>query len=116
MDGAVTELTRERVLWALSMHKGASAGVHVDALVREICGETNAGLERDLRHIVEDLRDQGHHICAHPRTGYFIAATAEELEATLKFLRARAMASLKKEAAMRHVSLPELLGQLRLPT
>jgi hypothetical protein len=111
------ELNRERVLWALSMHKGAAAGVHVGALVKEICGETSPRLERELRHVVEELREeQGHHICAHPSTGYFIAATPEEVEATCKFLRDRALSSLKKEAAMRKVSLPELLGQLRLPT
>lgn len=112
----MTELTRERVLWALAMHKGASNGAHVEAIVREICGETSGRLEREFRHIVEELRELGHHVCAHPSTGYFIAATPEELEVTLKFLRGRALASLKKEAAMRHVSLPELLGQLRLPT
>lgn len=110
------DLTRDRVLWALSMHVGADNGVHVGDLVREICGETNARLEREFRHMVEDLRELGHHICAHPSTGYFVAATPEELEATCKFLRDRAMASLKKEAAMRKVSLPELIGQLRLPT
>lgn len=109
-------LSHDRVLWALSMHVGADSGVHVGALVREICGETNSRLERELRHIVEELREKGHHICAHPSTGYFIAATPQELEATCKFLRDRAMASLKKEAAMRKVSLPELIGQLRLPT
>lgn len=112
----MTDLNRESVLWALAMHKGADNGVRACDLVREICGETSGRLERELRHVVEDLRDQGHHVCAHPSTGYFMAATPEELEATCMFLRDRALGSLKKEAAMRHVSLPELLGQLRLPT
>ena len=42
--------------------------------------------------------------------------TAEELESCCAFLRARAMHSLMIEARLRRLPLPDLLGQLKLPT
>lgn len=110
-----TELNAVNVLWALSMHKGAENGIHAQHLVLEICGETSARLERELRHVIEALRDEGHHICATPNTGYFMAATDAELLQTVKFLHDRAMSSLRQAAAMQRVSLPDLRGQLRIP-
>jgi hypothetical protein len=72
--------------------------------------------KRHIRTLVTELRMDGIAVCGHPKTGYFIAATADELEATCKFLRSRAMHSLVLEARLRHVPLPELIGQLRLKT
>ena len=109
-------LTLNSVLDALSRHIGEKQGVRADRLVAEILGETNKHRERQLRDTVSDLRLAGYHICAHPRTGYFMAATAEELDRTCAFLYDRAMASLMQIAAMKKVSLPDLRGQLRLHT
>lgn len=72
--------------------------------------------ERLLRAHVNTLRNEGHHICAHPARGYFIAETAEELTNTCEYLYDRAMTSLQQIAAMRRVSLPDLRGQLKLPS
>ncbi len=72
--------------------------------------------ERALRSVVTELRLQGHHLCAHPRTGYFIAETADELLATLDFLEGRAKVSLQQSSAMRRTSLGSLFGQQVLPT
>ena len=72
--------------------------------------------DRTVRELVTELRFAGRGICGRPETGYFIAATAEELEETCGFLRERALHSLKLESQMRHVPLPDLLGQLRLKT
>ncbi len=72
--------------------------------------------ERQVRHLVTKLREDGIAVCGHPKTGYYIAATPEELEATCQFLRRRALHSLALESKLRHVPLPELLGQLRLKT
>jgi biotin operon repressor len=71
---------------------------------------------RHVRALVTELREQGVAVCGHPKTGYFIAQTPEELESTCQFLRSRAMHSLVLESKLRHVPLPELLGQLRLKT
>ena len=97
-------------------HIGQQNGSTASDLVRAICGTTSPGKERRLRHLVQELREQGHHVCAHPQTGYFLAATDEELDQACEFLYGRAMCSLKQISAMRRVSLPDLRGQLRLPT
>lgn len=110
------QLHRDNVLWALAMHRGEAAGVRAQDLVREICGESNARLERELRHVIEALRKDGHHVCGHPSSGYFIAATEEELTRTLQYLYHRAMTTLSQICAMRKVALPDLRGQLRLPS
>ena len=113
---ATTEhLTRDDVLWALRRHIGAENGASAATLVSEIRGATTPGHERALRHQIEELRRDGHHICGHPSTGYFIAASDDELVRTCTYLYSRAMTSLQQVAAMRRVSLPDLRGQLRLP-
>lgn len=111
-----TPLTRDTVMFALAMHKGEANGVRACDLVAEICGETSAALERQLRHLIEEMRREGEHICGQPSTGYFVAATDAELLRTVQFLHDRAMTSLTQAAAMQRVSLPDLRGQLRLPS
>ena len=111
------EITADDVLVALSRHIGADLGVGIAALTREVTGEpARPGAERAVRRCIEELRRAGHHICAHPSTGYFIAASEAELLRTCSYLYSRAMCSLAQVAAMRRVSLPDLRGQLRLPT
>lgn len=109
-------LTTATVLAALSRHIGHEYGVKGDVLVREITGVWSSVAERQLREIVVQLRLEGHHVCATPGHGYFLAANAEELDATCLFLHDRAMTSLKQIAAMKRISLPDLRGQLHLPT
>jgi hypothetical protein len=111
-------LTSTSVLQALSQHIGRNQGITAAQLVCEIlCLPVSDPVEeRRLRRIVEDLRREGHHVCAHPTDGYFIAATASELDDTCAFLYERAMTSLKQIAAMKRISLPDLRGQLHLPT
>lgn len=110
----MTDLTRDLVLWHLAMHRGRDNGVRACDLVREICGETSPGLERQLRHCIEELRLDGQHICGHPASGYFIAATAEELDHTCQYLHDRAIKSIRQIARMRKVAEPDLRGQLRM--
>lgn len=113
----MTPITTDTVLAALSRHIGAANGVRADVLVAEITGalSTPQG-ERELREIVVQLRNDGHHVCAHPGAGYFLAANDAELDASCEFLFQRAMTTLKQVAAMKRVSLPDLRGQLHLPT
>lgn len=99
------------VLAALSRHRGQHAGISVAALA-EACGLS----ERQVRKAVSELRDDGIAICATPETGYYIAATAEEIEGCCQFLRSRAMHSLHLESRLRNIPLPDLLGQLKLET
>ena len=110
------ELDKGLVLQALSRHLGKRNGSSASDLVKAICGRTSAAKERRLRSLIQELREEGHHVCAHPTHGYFIASTAEELDETCEFLYSRAMCSLVQISAMRRVSMPDLRGQLHLPT
>ena len=110
-------ITRHALLGALCMHIGRARGVTVTALAREVLGvEPSRGDERLVRRLVVELRLEGHHVCAHPASGYFIAETPAELDESIAFLRERALSSLQQIAAMKRVSVPDLWGQLHLPT
>jgi hypothetical protein len=111
------DLTHDTLLIALRSHIGRRYGVTATALCREVLGShPTSGDERHLRTLVVELRMLGHHVCAHPRDGYFLAANSEEMEETCAFLHARAMSSLGQESAMKRVSIPDLIGQGRLPS
>ncbi len=111
-------ITKQRVLNAFSSHIGRKKGIRAKNLVAEITGnwaERLFGAERQLRHIIVELRKEGHHICGSPSTGYFIAENEKELNETCEFLYHRAMTSLEQISKMKKTSLPDLRGQLRLP-
>jgi len=107
----LTAQDRARVLAALTIRPGKVNGITGADLAQIL--ELK---EREVRHAISDLRMEGIAVCGHPKTGYFIAANPEELEETCAFLRDRALHSLTLESKLRHVPLPELLGQLRLKT
>ena len=116
-------ITRDCLLDVLSRHVGAVHGCSIEQLTYEVtraCGSssypTSEGEHRRVRQLVSELREEGVAVCASPRTGYFIAATAGELEACCSFLRSRAMHSLTLESRLRKIALGELLGQLRITT
>lgn len=106
------ELTPETVLDALRARLGEHNGVSARELVIAITRRESAADERRLRQIIEKLRSDGHRVCAHPETGYYLAASDNELQRTLDFLYRRAMTSMRQIAAMNRVAMPELRGQL----
>lgn len=109
-------LKRAYLLDVLSRHIGRRNGVTASALVDELRArgiDTNA---RDLRECVVSLRNDGYHVCAHPSDGYYLAENDEELNQTCLFLYDRAMTSLTQVSRMKGISLPDLRGQLKLPT
>lgn len=118
----MSALSTATVLKVLSRHIGRENGATAEQLARELSGSAvplqslTTVLTRQLREAVVQLRLEGHHVCATPENGYFLAANAEELDATCIFLHERAMTSLKQIAAMKRISLPDLRGQLHLPT
>lgn len=101
----------DQVLAALAAHVGRGRGITAANLARAV--DTT---ERRLRRCISQLREDGIAVCGRPETGYFIAETAEELEESCQFLRARALHSLAIEARLRKIPLPDLIGQLHLPT
>lgn len=106
------DLTPATVLDALRARLGEQNGITARALVIEITHRESPADERRLRSIVEQLRSDGHRICAHPESGYFVAASDDELQRTLDFLYRRAATSFRQIAAMNRVSMPDLRGQL----
>lgn len=111
------QITASAVLAVLQHHIGRDNGIHVRDLVQRITGQpaTDAP-ERRVREIITELRMDGQHVCGYPSAGYYMAATPEELEATCEFLFGRAMTGLQQISRMKNVSLPDLRGQLHLPT
>lgn len=65
---------------------------------------------RTLRSIVSQLRDNSHPI-ADGEDGYFWATTPAELEPTIKKFHARALTAMRTEAALRHISLVQLMAR-----
>ncbi|MFT6552564.1 MAG: hypothetical protein ACJA1I_002620 [Zhongshania marina] len=114
----MSQISPERVLQVLSRHIGEENGVTVTKLAQEIADSmlVSAGDERAVRAAVVELRKAGLHVCAHPGSGYYMARDEAELVRCCKYLFDRAMCSLEQVAAMRRESLPDLRGQLRLPT
>jgi hypothetical protein len=102
--------SKTEVLNALSRHQGAGNGIGAKRLAEQL------GMPpRRLRTLISELRDgDGMAICGTPSTGYFMAVTPEELQASCAFLEHRALHSLRLLSRMKKVSLPDLLGQLRL--
>jgi len=103
------------VLAELCLHIGKAKGVTCKSLAMAIRGgyASPADLRR-IRYVVEALRLEGHHICAHPSLGYFIATTDKELNETCNYLVNRAMKSLAQVSRMKRISLPDIHGQMRL--
>lgn len=100
-----------RVLTELARHIGVERGIHVSDLAGEL------GVRRRLiRASISRLRTDGIAICATPREGYYLAATEEDLARSCAFLRSRAMHSLRLESRLLKIPLPDLIGQLKLPT
>lgn len=102
---------RALVLAVLSRHIGRGNGISVRGLEQQL-----DILPRQIRTLIEALRNDGHAVCGTPRDGYYIAATAEELDETFEFLYARAMCSLKQISRMKKIACPDLRGQLHLKT
>lgn len=95
----------------MAKHTGAARGIRADWIANQLHIP-----ERQVRNLVTQMREQGIALCGTPSTGYFIAANAAEVENTCQFLRDRALHSLRLEARLRGLTLPDLLGQMNLKT
>lgn len=110
------QITRQSVLVAMIHHIGKERGVRARDLVAEILGYQDAEEERRLRKVVVELRLEGQHICGLPGIGYYMAKNTQELNEGIKHLHDRSITGLRQAYAMRGVALPDLEGQLKLPT
>lgn len=102
--------TKTELLNALSRHQGRGNGIGA----RELAAELQIP-QRRLRLLISRCRDEdGVAICGHPSTGYYMACTPDELSESCAFLEHRALHSLRLLSRMKKVSLPDLLGQLKI--
>lgn len=107
----MSSLEPTNALNLLSHHIGKGNGISAKQVAHQLGVN-----ERHVRRLVETLRKDGMAVCGTPKDGYYIAASAEELEQTCEFLYARAMCSLQQISFMKKIPLPDLRGQLHLPT
>ncbi len=114
-SAALNPIRPAAVLAELAMRRGAANGIAARDLVFVLSGRFSAADERRLREVIEFLRQQGEPVCAHPSTGYHLAANPTEMDRTCEFLLMRAMASLEQISAIKRCALPDLRGQLGLP-
>ncbi|HEX9391512.1 MAG TPA: hypothetical protein VF928_09395 [Usitatibacteraceae bacterium] len=107
-----TSTTNAKILSVLSRHVGHGHGIGVGPLARLADVP-----EREVRRAVSALREEGVSVCAHPTTGYFLAANDKELDDyCIKFLKDRALHSLRLASRLKNIALPEMMGQLKLET
>lgn len=111
-------ITFADLLNALGKHVGAERGVSAENLVLEmqpgLSIDEMPGATRRLRAVISALREEGIAICGLPSGGYYLAENRDDLERTCRFLRSRAMHSLRQESKLRKLSMPELLGQMSM--
>jgi biotin operon repressor len=105
------DVGRHELLAVMARHIGAQHGVSAEQLARAL--NTSA---RHIRTLVTELRMDGEHVCVTPGEGYFMAETDADVTATCEFLKSRALKSLLLASRMTKVSIPDLVGQLKLPT
>jgi len=115
------EQIKQRVLEVLAGHVGKANAITMADLTSAVqrCQVTPSRRydeSRIVRSVVEQLRREGHAVCHHNGKGggYFMAASDEELADTARWFRQRAMSAFKQEAALKRISLVELVEQLRL--
>lgn len=100
---------KAELLTAMHQHLGKSNGVHVKHLAQKL-----DATERAVRLLIKEAREDGHPICGKPESGYYLAATQEELQETINFLLARAKTSLDQADRLKHAPLPQPREQLSL--
>jgi biotin operon repressor len=101
--------TTVKLIEAMSRHQGKHCGISAQALAAQLGVPA-----RRLRTLISAAREDGVAICGRPATGYYMPTTPAELDEACRFLRARAMHSLRTLSRMQRVAMPVLLGQLLL--
>lgn len=114
IDTSRVDINKAQVLAELQRHVGRENGVHMRDLVARILNSvlTSDAAERKVREAIAELRSMGHQICAHPASGYYMAANAGELDATCRFLLDRSQSTVNQVGAMKSTFPPDLYEAL----
>ncbi len=114
IDTSKVDINKAQVLAELQLHNGRDYGIHIRDLVARILNSvlTSEAAERKVREAIQELRLEKYPICAHPASGYYMAANTKELNETCKFLLDRADTSVQQVAAMKNREAPDLYDAL----
>jgi hypothetical protein len=111
---------RMRLLAVMTDHIGGHKAIGMAELYEAVYGESwknRINDTRKLRTLITDLRKDGVAICSDSSTtggGYYLPAAGSELTGYLRNSKIRALKILSRVSQMQKISLPELLGQMRL--
>jgi hypothetical protein len=111
---------KSRLKTALMRHVGPSRKIGMGELFEEVFEEGYEHRINDtklLRVLVDDLQREGIEVCSsRSRTngGYWLAATATELNGYCDVLLQEITRKASKVAALKRISLPVLLGQMAM--
>jgi hypothetical protein len=111
---------RTMLLAELTSHIGQMHAIGMAELYETVYGEAwqnRINDTRKLRTLITDLRREGVSICSVSSSsggGYSLPAAGSELKGYLRNSKIRALRILARVSKIQKISLPELLGQMRL--
>lgn len=111
-----------RALDVLTRHMGKEKAIGAAELYEKVFPDAPPWKDkitstRPLRRVIEALREGGTPICStrsREDGGYYLPATASELDDYLRRERVRALKILSRIAKTKQTTLPELLGQMQI--
>lgn len=111
---------KSRLKTALMRHVGPSRKIGMGELFEEVFEEGYGDRINDtrfLRALIDELQREGIEICSSrssDSSGYWLAATATELNGYCDVLLQEITRKASKVAALKHIGLPVLFGQMAL--
>lgn len=122
MSNEEKERFKAEIMKVLSRHVGKNNAVSMGHLHTRVLGEydDDAGKingTRRIRYLVTELRNEGIPICSYSGRhggGYYLAAAGSELKGYCASIRGRALRILEREANLRKMTVPQLLGEMQL--
>lgn len=114
IDTSRIDLNKDQLMDELRRHIGRDEGIHMRDLISRVLNTVlvEDAAERKARELITALRNEGHPICAHPASGYYLAANQQELDATCAFLLERSQSTVDQVCAMKGVLPVDLYHQL----
>ncbi|HPP07167.1 MAG TPA: hypothetical protein PLW88_07320 [Syntrophorhabdaceae bacterium] len=115
-----TPETRAKLLTVLTMHVGETNAIPMSELYERVFEEkwhNKINDTRKVRLLINRMRSEGVAICSttdQEHGGYYLASAGSEVNDYLRRLERRALKILWRISKIKKVSLPELLGQMRL--
>ena len=120
-DKITMKEARSKILEVMLNHVGKENAIGMSALYQKVYGEKPFDLVNDtrpIRTIITALRDEGRAIGSTSKSnggGYYVPRSGSELQEYCDVrLHRPALRLLKREATIKNVSFPSLIGQMAL--